>query len=236
MNTYSNTKTAAPDSPVPAFKADLAEADVTRANTLSELQRIRVARANQTRREQLLLAEKLGQDHRDVAMLSAEVAAATQFTRQLGAEIDRVTIQSPAPEKDGWAVRGFVRNRDLEPQADMTVAFFDRANRWIEPFGHTCTDERGYFELSFSPRNGPAPTQSAEMFLRVSDRAQQQLYCDKRPMSWAPGETKYREIIIDGAGTNCAPPSGPSSTASDNSKSAAKVSTRKGKSPKKKKA
>jgi len=209
MNEYSNPKPVATDESVPAFKADIAQADVVRASALAGLQRLRTARMNSANREQIQLAAKLGEDHPDVVQLKAEVEADQHFGRVLGAEVDRVNAKAPVVNERGWALYGFVRNQELQGQPKLTIALFDRSNRWIESLGHTCTDERGYFQLSFVPGKEVALEPGREFFVHVSNPKQQELYCDKKPMLAVLGETKYREIIIGEDTTVCPPPVSP---------------------------
>jgi hypothetical protein len=239
MNTYSSTPaTGRTEENAAQFESDLTKTDTVRATALSGLQKLRVSRANYAQREQVRLAAKLGDDHPDVIRLEDEVAADQHFGSALGAEVDRVSAPAPAVNERGWALHGFVRNQELQGQPKLTIALFDRSNRWIESLGHTCTDDRGYFQLCFVPGKDIVVEQGRELFVHVCDPKQKELYCDKKPMLAVLGETKYREIIIGEETTVCSPPSSPqkpgASTASS-AKPAKKTRTAK-KAPKSKKA
>jgi hypothetical protein len=210
MNTYSSTPAPGQTEENAArLQSDLATADAVRATALSGLQKLRVSRANYAQREQIQLAAKLGEDHPDVIRLKDEVAADQHFGSVLGAEVDRVSAPAPAVNERGWALHGFVRNRELQGQPKLTIALFDRSNRWIESLGHTCTDDRGYFQLCFIPGKEVALEQGREIFVHISDPKQKELYRDKKPMLAVLGEVKYREIIIGAETTICSPPSSP---------------------------
>jgi hypothetical protein len=214
MNAYSDTSSSTTDAAAiqesaTKFENDLAKADTVRAAALSVLQKLRISRANYAQREQIQLAATLGPDHPDVVRLKAEVEADQHFASVLGTEIDRVNATAPVVNERGWALYGFVRNQELQGQSKLTIALFDRSNRWIESLGHTCTDDRGYFQLCFVPGKEIALEQGHELFVHISDPKQQELYRDKKPMLTALGETKYREIIIGEETTVCPPPVSP---------------------------
>lgn len=196
---------------VARFQNNLAQADALRANLLSGLQRLRTAKLKSTERELNDTASRLGDDHPRVLKLKAEVAAGQRVNGQLGAEVDRSGLTPQAVTERGWVLHGFVRNRDLQPLADLTVALFDSSNRWIEKLGHTCTDNRGYFRLCFTGGKEPAAEQWREVFVGVSDAKQKVLYRDKKPMKVVVGGVQYREIIVGDDCATCQPPSDPSS-------------------------
>lgn len=210
MNTYSSSPAPGQtEETATQFESDLAKADTVRATALSGLQKLRVSRANYAQREQIRLAAKLGEDDPDVIRLKDEVAADQHFGSALGAEVDRVSAPAPVVNERDWALHGFVRNQELQGQPKQTIALFDRSNRWIESLGHTCTDDRGYFQLCYVSGKEVALEQGRELFVHVSDPKQQEVYRDKKPMVVVLGEVKYREIIIDGETTVCSPPSSP---------------------------
>jgi hypothetical protein len=227
MNDYSNPKPVATDESVPAFQTDVAQADVVRTSALAGLQQLHTARRNYAIREQIQLAAKLGEDHPDVVRLKAEVEVDRHFGSVLGAEIDRVSATPPVVNERGWALHGFVRNQQLQGQPKLTIALFDRSNRWIESLGHTCTDDRGYFQLCFVPGKETALEQGRELFVHISNPKQKELYRDKKPMLAVLGETKYREIIIGEETTVCSPPSSPQKPAPATESSAAPAKAKK---------
>jgi hypothetical protein len=187
------------------YSSVAAAADVVRATALSGLQKLRVSRANYAQREQMRLAAMFGADHPEVLRLKAEVASDQRFGSVLGAEIDRLTTAIPIVDEHGWALHGFVRDQELRGQPDLTVALFDRTNRWIEAFGHVCTDARGYFQLSHSAEGSNEVIKWRELFIHVSNGKQEVLHRDKKPMLAVLGETKYREVNLAG-GSKCCPP------------------------------
>lgn len=207
MKTNATTNSIAVEETARAFESDVANADTVRASALSGLQRLRAAKAKYAEREQIRLAAKLSDDHPDVIRLKAEVVADQQFGRELGAEVDRIQAAIPAGDKGSWVLHGFVRDQNLQGQANLTIALFNPANRWIEAIGHTCTDSRGYFKLRYAPGGKPVTEELREIFIRVSSQKQEVLYRDKSPMTPVLGEVKYREIILNGENAYCEPPS-----------------------------
>jgi hypothetical protein len=235
MNTYSTSnKPHSIEEAATQFEKQLAKANTVRASALSGLQRLRAARANYVQREQTLVAAKLGEDHPDSVRLKVEVAASQSLDRKLGAEIDRINIPAPVVSERGWMLHGFVRDRTFQGQPNLTVAMFNSTNRWVEALGHACTDKRGYFQLCFAGGTESAVEQWGEIFLRVSDAKRQALYRDKTPTKPVSGGVQYREIILNGDGDCCEPPSDLSSKEpSSTTKQAAPSKSRKTKAAKK---
>jgi hypothetical protein len=214
ISSSSSNDAAAIQESAAQFESDLAKSDTVRGIALTGLQRLRAARTEHVKREQAWLATTLGADHPEVVRLNAELEAGRDFDGVLGAEIDRVNATPPVVNERGWVLHGFVRNQQLQGQAKLTVALFDRSNRWIESLGHTCTDERGYFQLRFVPGKEIVLEQGRELFVHISDPTQKELYCDKKPMLAVLGEIRYREIILGAEPVTCSPPASPKPDAS----------------------
>lgn len=190
------------------FESDLAKGDTVRASALTGLQKLHTARARHAQREQLWLAATSGENDPDVIRLKTEVAIEERFEKALNAEIDRVSIPAPAGDERTWTVYGFVRDQELRGQSNLTVALFDRSNRWIDAVGHACTDSRGYFQLHYAPAGEPAAERFREVFIHVSNSKQEVLYRDKKPMKAAIGAVLYREIVLGDDCATCQPPPG----------------------------
>jgi hypothetical protein len=232
MNIYSTNppKSGAIEENAAKFESDLAKADAVRATHLSGLQKLRAAKTNRDQRELKLIADSLGEDHPKVVRLKTDVAAGQHLTQVLSVEVDRTTAARPVGDKSSWTVYGFVRNPELQGQARLTVALFDRADRWMEAVGYVCTDSRGYFQLRYDP----GADKLREVCIHVSDPKSQILYRDAKPMTPVLGEVKYREIILNGESDCCQPPSDPSSKEPPSStKQPARSKSRKTKAPKK---
>lgn len=209
MNTYSTTppKPDLIEENAARFENDLTKADSVRASGVTGLLGLRAQKLKSQEREVEVIALREGDNDPEVIKLKAAVAADRRFVLELGAEADRATTTRPVGDKSGWIVYGFVRNPELQGQGRLTVALFDRADRWMEAVGYACTDSRGYFQLRCDPR----AEKLGEVFIRVSNSKSQVLYRDKKPMAPVLGEVKYREIILNGECDNCQPPSDPSS-------------------------
>ncbi len=216
MNTYSTSppKPGLIEENAARFENDLNKADSVRANGVTGLLGLRAQKVKSRLREVDVIAARLGDDDPEVINLKAAVAADQRFVLELSAEADRATTTRPGRDSKRWTVYGFVRNQELEGQANLTVALFDRADRWIEAVGYACTDTRGYFQLGCEPGSDNL----REVFIRVSNRKPQVLYRDTKPMAPVLGEVKYREIILNGECDCCQPPSDPSSPEPPSSK------------------
>lgn len=208
MNTYSNTppKPGLIEENAARFENDLTKADSVRANGMTGLLGLRAQKVKYRLREVEVIAARKGNDDPEVIELRAAVAADQRFVLQLGAEAARAATATPGTDPRAWTVYGFVRDPNLQGQAGLTVALFDRTNRWIDVIGHACTDNRGYFQLRYAPAGEPAAERFREVFIHVSNAKQEVLYRDKKPMKAAVGGVQYREIILGDDCATCQPP------------------------------
>lgn len=206
-----------------ALEQGIAGADPARAVGLQGLHRVRAAKTTGMEREQARLGQKLGARDPRVLALQQRIESNRDFVRDLAIEIDHARTEAPVADKDTWIVHGFVRDKELTGVPNLTVAIYDAKGTWIQALGFACTDERGYFKLSFSSaKTGTgtstfattaastvsatitAATRGPDFFIHVLDKAGTHLCIDKRPLTPQLGNVDYRETIL-GNGT-CRPP------------------------------
>jgi hypothetical protein len=198
-------------------------ADPARATGLQDLHRVRAAKIQGMEREQARLSQKLGPRDPRVLALNQRIELNRGFVRDLAIEIDHTRTEAPVADENTWIVHGFVRDKELTGIPNLTVAIYDEKGTWIQALGFACTNERGYFKLSFSSAKAgeetssftttaattvsatiAAATRSPEVFIHVLDKSGTHICIDKRPLTPQLGNVDYREIIL-GNGT-CRPP------------------------------
>lgn len=206
-----------------ALEQGIAGADPTRATGLQDLHRVRAAKTKGMEREQARLGQKLGARDPRVLALNQRIESNRGFVRDLAIEIDHARTEAPVADKDTWIVHGFVRDKELAGIPNLTVAIYDEKGTWIQALGFACTDERGYFKLSFTSTKAgtgtstfttaastvsatitAAATSGPEFFIHVLDKTGTHLFIDKRPLTPQLGNVDFREIIL--GNDTCRPP------------------------------
>lgn len=122
-------------------------ADTARADQLDTLSTVRQAKAGSVARERTRLAAVLGADHPRVAALDRKVQADAKVNAQISRAFALASTAGPQADKNTYIVHGHVRNRDLSPVPNVTVAVYTGEGELVRLFGHDCTDERGHFML-----------------------------------------------------------------------------------------
>jgi hypothetical protein len=205
-----------------ALEQGIAGADPARATGLQDLHRVRAAKTKGMEREQVRLGQKLGARDRRVLALDQRIELNRGFVRDLAIEIDHARTEAPVADKNTWIVHGFVRDKELNGVPNLTVAIYDEKGTWIQALGFACTNERGYFKLSFSSARAgagnssfttaastvsatiTAATRGPEFFIHVLDKTGTHIGIDRRPLTPQLGNVDYREIIL--GNDTCRPP------------------------------
>ena len=206
-----------------ALEQGIAGADPARATNLENLRRVRTAKTKGMEGEQARLGQKLGAGAPRVLALTQCIQSNRGLVRDLAIEIDHARTEPPVADKDTWIVHGFVRDKEVTGIPNLTVAIYDEKGTWIRRLGFACTDERGYFKLSFSragadtstfattaastlSANATTTTRVPEFFIHVLDKTGTHICIDKRPLTPQLGNVDYREIILGNGTGTCRPP------------------------------
>jgi hypothetical protein len=217
MNENSNSQQVSPNDVEPIVTRDINNADKARADALDGLLTLRKAKASMLAREQSLLTAKYGAKDPRVAEATMRATANKIILDGLTIETVRARTQIPTVDKSTYAVYGYVYMRDggLGPAPDLTVALVDRNGRWMEAFGHACTDQNGYYELPYTPAGESSPTMASTagsraeettLFIQVSNQQQQVLLRDTSPVLVKLGEVEHRDITLNSTKSTCQPP------------------------------
>jgi hypothetical protein len=177
-------------------------ADKLRADGLERLGAVRRAREAGLRREQARLTQKHGAEHPSVVAISNRLAANAGLVRDLGLEATRARVQTPRVDARGWAVHGFVRDKELKPVNGLTVALFDAQGRWVEQAGFGSTKADGHFRIELKD----AAAFAGPLFLRVLKGQSVHLFADTSPLTPTAGAVVSREIFLSEDGQPAPPP------------------------------
>ncbi len=205
----------------------LESADPARLAGLQTLQRVRAVKDTSLAREQERLGKKYGGQHPRVQAIAAKREANREFQRDLEVAVQRARTPAVTPDPNAWTLHGYVRDSALNGIQNLKVALYDERKRWVEEFGHACTDANGYFRLT--PSAGAAPQAeeapgvedvqeklsraaagkpAGRFYIHVTNADDVTLHIDDEPVTPKLGEVVYREIILGGDVETCPPPGG----------------------------
>lgn len=183
--------------------------DQQRTLGLEQLKRLQVNQTLSLEREQARLSQKYGATHPRTQKVTARLAYNQNLIPNLDSEIERSKIEVPALDSQTWVVQGRVLDQNYVGIPELTISLTDEQQTWIEALGYVCTDQRGYFVLTYSLPPGQEPTisNSTPLFLTVSDKQGKVLHRETKPLFLRLGQVDYREIIL-GARDVCGEPPG----------------------------
>jgi hypothetical protein len=203
----------------------IASFDSHRVESLARLDVLRTAKGAQLEREKKRLARKLGDEHPRVVRIDARLATNARLARDLNAELQKATVESPASTPDTYVLHGFVRDEMGRGVPDLTVALYDPTDgSWLRAFGHACTDKKGYFRFTTKgkpeaekaqvkveqARQAPTGLRQPEARwhaeLRVLDKKRTVVHVSGDPVYPQLGKVEYREIVLDISEVPCQPP------------------------------
>lgn len=204
----------------------LEHADPLRLEGLETLQRVRAVKDTSLAREQERLTKKYGARHPRVQAIAVKREANRELQQDVAVAVQRAQTPTVTPEPKAWTLHGYVRDAAFNGIQNLKVALYDENKRWVEEFGHACTDANGYFRLT--PSTGAAQAEEApanedvqeklsraaagkparRFYIHVTNADDVTLHIDDDPVTPALGEVAYREIILGGDAAGCPPPGG----------------------------
>ena len=179
--------------------------DDERVGGLERVKTIQDTKNESLARERRRLARKYGEDHPRVQKIDSRLAYNQSLLKDLAVETDRSKVEVPAIDANTWMVHGRVLDKIRAGIAGLTVSLFDEKGKWIREMGYSCTDERGYFAITYSVKGDEKPG-AQQLFLTVTDKEHRVLHREKEPLYVRLGWIDYREMVIDDQGDVCLPP------------------------------
>jgi hypothetical protein len=179
--------------------------DDERVAGLEQVRTIQSIKNESLERERVRLARKYGEDHPRIQKIDSRLVYNQSLLKDLAVEIDRSKVEVPAIDANTWMVHGRVLDKTRAGIAGLTVSLFDEKGKWIREMGYSCTDERGYFAITYSAKED-GKQGSQRLFLTVTDREHRVLHREREPLCVRLGWIDYREMVIDDQGDVCLPP------------------------------
>jgi hypothetical protein len=175
--------------------------DILEALRAEELERSKLFQTVKNRaleKEQHRLTVKLGADHPRVKKLASRLAYRNNMMADLDEEIARAKIKVAAVEANTWMVHGVVLDKNRKGKSGLTVALVDAQGKWRQEFDYACTDDQGYFVISY-PKAGKSRGEvsgSQPTYLHVSDQNYKTLLKDPTPLQLSVGQVYYRRLVL----------------------------------------
>lgn len=147
---HTTPKPIQPEDALRSLTAGIGQLDGHRAAAYGELSTLRTAKQNSLERREKIYAVKYGASDRRVAHMQKQRETNTRLRQEIYVAHVQATTPSPSVDENGYVFHGFVRNSQRRPLSRLTVALYDEKGQWRRELGHGCTDENGYFILSFA--------------------------------------------------------------------------------------
>jgi len=179
--------------------------DDERARGLERVKTIQDTKNESLKRERVRLTKKYGEDHPRVQKIDSRLTYNQSLLKDLAVEIDRSKVEVPAIDGNTWMVHGRVLDKTRAGIAGLTLSLFDEKGKWIREMGYSCTDDRGYFAITY-PAKEDEKSEAQRLFLTVTDKEHRVLHREKEPLYVRLGWIDYLEIVIDDQGDVCPPP------------------------------
>lgn len=172
--------------------------DKQRAQGLERLQLIQSVQNTALEREQQRLITKYGADHPRVQKITARLTYNQGLRKDLAREIDRSKITVPQFDPNTWQGHGLVLDKNGVGIKGLTVSFADSKGTWIQALGYACTNEQGYFSITYPAQTGQTPSipDSQPIFLTVTDQNRRVLHRERTPRYVKIGQIDFWRIEL----------------------------------------
>jgi hypothetical protein len=187
------------------FERGIEALDELRVMLLGDGLRLQGAQNQVQTREYERLERKYGKDHPRMLNAATKIELGKEHIQAIS--IIHATASAPRPDPgNGWAVDGFVRTANGDPVDSVTVAAYDRRERWYVELGYGCTDDYGYFSIVVEKLAEKPPNL---VFMRAS-KGKKLLASNDVQLTPEPKSSDRVEIIIGDIGSkdDCTPPDG----------------------------
>ncbi|MBE9571494.1 MAG: hypothetical protein IMF11_12770 [Proteobacteria bacterium] len=182
--------------------------DTVRSGALNELKAFQQIKRDVLKKQKARLTEKLGPDHQKVVVVGKKIRNIDHMSKDLDVLITEANIKIESVDKNTWKIHGKVIDKDRKGIKNLTATLHDQKGKWLREMGYGCTDENGYFSISYTltDETGPMISMKDKLFLYISNKKQTILYKDSEPLFIRPGRIDYKAIYISDIKEVCTPP------------------------------
>ncbi len=182
--------------------------DTVRSGALNELKAFQQIKRDVLKKQKARLTEKLGPDHQKVVVVGKKIRNIDHMSKDLDVLITEANIKVESVDKNTWKIHGKVIDKDRKGIKNLTATLHDQKGKWLREMGYGCTDENGYFSISYTliDETGHMISMKNKLFLYISNKKQTILYKDSEPLFIRPGRIDYKAIYISDIKEVCTPP------------------------------
>ena len=159
--------------------------DDAKLNGLESGAQIQDVKSSLKMREAKRLEVKYGINSPQVVKAQSKVNYYNTAKVGLAEQVQMAGVKTPRFEADSWRFQGRVINTQNQGLSGLTVSFFDENGNWIRELGQACTDEKGYFFITYKKegRNVIAQDEASDQALipTVSDDNKAVLHQEDEP-------------------------------------------------------
>ncbi len=172
--------------------------DDTKIAGLESMALVQDVKANLKAREAERLEAKYGSRSPQVVKARAKVKYHETVRPGIQEQVKIASIKTPPLDIDSWRIQGRVVNQELQGIEKLTVSLFDNEGNWIRELGQACTDENGFFAITYQDEQGHGNEKFKDqpLILTASDKDQQVLHQEEEPLFLEIGKIDYRLIIL----------------------------------------
>lgn len=182
--------------------------DTLRREGLQDIKTFQQIKRNVLKKEKTRLTNKFGSDHQKVTAVEAKIRDINNMEKDLDVLITEANIAVDPVDENTWKVHGKVIDKDRKGIQGLTAALYDKDGNWQREIRYGCTNDQGYFSITYSTVENPQQKEhkDTELFLYILDKNKKILYKDQEPLYVHPGHIDYRAVYIADPGEVCTPP------------------------------
>ena len=182
--------------------------DTFRSGALDDLRTYQQGKRKVLQREETRLIKKLGPDHQKVIAVGAKIRTIDNMAKDLDVLITEANIKVESVDKNTWKIHGKVIDKDRKGIKGLTVALYDEKGKWLSEMGYGCTNDQGYFSITYATDDKTEQKVSPDkkLFLYLLDKKHNILYKDSVPLIVSLGNIDYKTIYLSGENDVCVPP------------------------------
>lgn len=182
--------------------------DTVRSGALNELKAFQQIKRDVLKKQKARLTEKLGPDHQKVVVVGKKIRNIDHMSKDLDVLITEANIKVESVDNNTWKIHGKVIDKDRKGIEGLTAALYDEKGKWLSEMGHGCTNDQGYFSITYAMDDKTEQKVSPDktLFLYLLDKKHNILYKDSVPLFVSPGNIDYKTIYLSGENDVCVPP------------------------------
>ena len=149
------------------------------------------------------LLRKYGNNHPQVKIADERIACNIKLLNDLDFKIKLSSIKVGPININSWCVHGRILDDNMEGIKGLIVSLNDGNNEIIKDINETCTDNLGYFSITYTPKKQAHKiSEDKSVYIVVTDSSKKVLHHENKPLYIRIGQIDYLEIVITNKDNN----------------------------------